>query len=143
MANRFDHDDHWGRPFAPSPRPLPGPHRSAVYSKAGAVHPKASASATASAARLFLSVREARRFIRRAIKEAFKRGETPTYINVYRCRRRSRVRVHCRFFERGTFADNTGQQLGYKCTGKGRVRETSRLYSVRLDGACEAYELGS
>ena len=120
-----------------------GPHSPAVHSNAGAVHPRTSA--TASATRLFLNIREAKREIRAFIKETeAKAGATPTYINVYACRRHSRVRVHCRFFERGTgFSSQLQQTVGYKCTGKARLRETRREYVVRFTGvSCFAFQLG-
>jgi hypothetical protein len=42
--------------------------------------------------------------------------------------------VHCRFFERGTFFNPQNQQLGYRCTGKARIRETASDYSGRETG---------
>jgi hypothetical protein len=113
---------------------------------APAMQPKAGASATASAARLFLNVREAKREIRAFVKESSaEEGLTPSYINVYRCRRHSRTRVHCRFFERGAgFIAELQQAVTYKCTGKARLRETRSAYYVRFTGVtCFASPVGS
>ena len=118
-----------------------GGHGQAVQPKAAA----AGAGPTASAARLFLNVREARREIRASIKEtSAEEGLTPNHINVYACRRHSRVRVHCKFFERGTLFDPQLQvTLGYKCTGKARIRETRSAYHLRFTGEnCVEYPLG-
>jgi hypothetical protein len=112
---------------------------------APAVHPKAGASATASATRLFLNVREAKREIRAFVKESSaEEGLTPSYINVYGCRRHSRTRVHCRFFERGSgFLAEFQQAVTYKCTGKARLRETRSAYYVRFTGVtCSASPVG-
>jgi hypothetical protein len=111
---------------------------------AGLVHPKASATTTASAARVFLNIREAKRIGRRAVREhAAENGDTSKFVNVYRCRRHSRVRVHCRFFEKGTFFNAQNQQLGYSCSGQIRVRETADAYHVRARGIrCFEYPLG-
>src|SRR4051794_31940890 len=89
---------------------------SAAMAERGAtsVLPKAGTSTTASGARVFLNIGEAKRVGRREIRDdSNAHGDTPTFINVYRCRRHSRARVHCRFFEKGTFFNAQNQQLGY------------------------------
>ena len=45
------------------------------------------------------------------------------------------------YFERGTFV-KAGKQLGYRCTGNARLRETRAAYFIRFTGeSCYEYDL--